>query len=87
MQQRDGVEDALDDPQLLDFQQVNGWRAPPVSFRGLARGESGFLFAKPVWLVNQSLPKPTFLQGEPNCRAADVQLAVPVVILGVPTLD
>ncbi|MNP12918.1 hypothetical protein D3C76_1051730 [compost metagenome] len=32
MQQTDGVENALDDPQLVHFQQVNrGW-APPVAF-------------------------------------------------------
>ncbi|MNJ67837.1 hypothetical protein D3C77_640400 [compost metagenome] len=87
MQQRNGIKDAFNDPQLLDFLEINGRRAPPVAFWGLARSESGFLLAEPVRLVNQSLPEPTFLQGKPHCCAANVQLAVPVVILGVPTLD
>ncbi|MNE93983.1 hypothetical protein D3C80_1918960 [compost metagenome] len=32
MQQADGIENTLDDPQLVHFQQINRWRAPPVAF-------------------------------------------------------
>ncbi|MNJ29607.1 hypothetical protein D3C77_241800 [compost metagenome] len=87
VQQRDGVKDALDDPKLLNFLQVNRSWAPPIAFGRLTRSESRLLLAEPVRLVDQPLPEPAFLQGEPHGGAADVQLTVPVVVLGVPAFD
>ncbi len=87
VQQRDSVEDTLDDPQLVDLEQVHGWRAPPVAFHALARREACLLLAEAVRAVDQPFPVPTLLQGEAHCGTALGEFAAPVVLLAVPAAD
>ncbi len=68
MQQCDGVEDALGDPEFIDVQQVHAWRAPPdafVTWQAFAGwAEASFHLAESVRSVYQALPVATFFQGK-----------------------
>ncbi|MCY1407269.1 hypothetical protein D9M71_225650 [compost metagenome] len=87
VQQRYGVEDALDDPQFLGFQQVDAGGTPPDAARAASLLEPCFLLAKAPRSIDQPFPVPTFCQGETHCGAAFIDIGVPVVFLGVPALD
>ncbi|MNG97693.1 hypothetical protein D3C79_568130 [compost metagenome] len=91
MHQGYSVENALYDPQLVDLEQIQARRAPPdtaVSFQAFAcRLEPGFHLAESVRPIDQALPIAALFQGEAHRCAADVELGVPIVFLGVPALD
>jgi len=87
VQQCDGVENALDNPQLTDLKQVQTRRAPPVAAHALPRGKARLLLAETMRTINQPFPVAALLQRETDRGRTDAQLAAPVVLLGVPAFD
>jgi hypothetical protein len=64
VQQGDGVEDALDNVQLVDVHQRERRRAPPDAFIALARFEASLLFAEALGAVDQPFPVAALVQGK-----------------------
>lgn len=87
MHQGDGIEDALDNPQLFDVQQFDARRAPPKTTRAVTGLEPRLHLAEPVRPVDQTFPVATFLQRKAHRRAAGIQFAGEIRFLRKPALN
>jgi len=80
--QRDRVEDALGNPQLLHAGEGLPGRLPPRAL--VAAAEGGLALAEALRAVDQPLPVADAGQRKAHRGAAQLQLRVPVVVLAVP---
>ncbi|MCY1523915.1 hypothetical protein D9M68_588290 [compost metagenome] len=87
VEQGDGVENALDNPELLHLEQIHAGRAPPHTLVAGPGLEARLLLAEAVGAVDQPFPVAAFLQGEAHRGRAFAQLAGPEMLLAEPALD
>lgn len=85
MGEGDGVEDALDDPQLIDRGELHRRRAPPLA--AVAAAEVGLLLAEAGGLIDQPFPPHASAQGEAHGGGGGINLGIEEALLGVPALD
>ncbi|MCY1533685.1 hypothetical protein D9M68_690250 [compost metagenome] len=83
--QRNGVEDAFDNPDLVRAAGVQHRRLPPHA--AVAAVEGGLAIAEAVRLVDDPFPVHAGAQHEAYGRAAQLQLVAVVALLGVPVAD
>ncbi|MCY1540934.1 hypothetical protein D9M68_766020 [compost metagenome] len=86
MQQGDGVEDPLDDPEFADLQQVQARRHPQLALVAVGLLEVS-LAVESRRPIDQPFPVAALRHGEAHRGTAGACLAVPEILLGVPALD